>query len=93
MTQMGQSKNRSHKVKTSGLALWKGFSNEFQKIAAAKGVADSIKMVGSKKSTLTSTPKLTSKPVVKEPEPTASVLDQISSSRTIQPPPVTSGVY
>ena len=87
-----QTANPSHKSKTSGLALWMGFSDELQKIAAsATGVADTIKM--GKKPTLTSTPKLTSKPVVKEPEPPAAVLDQISSSRTIQPPPVTAGTY
>lgn len=88
-----QFKDRSHKTKSADVALWKGFSNELQKIATAKGMTGPISTMGSKKSTLTSTPKLTSKPVMKEPEPTASVLDQIGSTRTIQPPPVTSGVY
>jgi hypothetical protein len=77
-----------HKSKTSSLALWMGFSDELQKIAAAASVGDVTKMM-KRKSTLASTPKLTSKPIVKEPEPPSATLDHLSSSRTMPPPPVT----
>lgn len=78
-----QTANPSHKSKSSSadMAMWVGFRDELAKIAAAAP------------STLTSKPKLTSRPVVKEPDPPGSVNDQVGSSRTIQPPPVTSGVY
>ena len=80
-----------HIAKTSGagLAMWMGFSDELQKIAAAattvSDVSKSVKPFGLKPA------KLTSKPVVREPEPPAPVLDHLSSSKTIQPPPVTAG--
>jgi hypothetical protein len=79
-----QTANPSHKSKSSSAydsALWMGFQDELAKIAAAKP------------STLTSQPKMTARPVVKEPDLPGSTQDHISSSRTIQPPPVTSGVY
>lgn len=69
-------------------AMWMGFSDELLKIASAVTVSDvtkSVKPPGAKPV------KLTSKPVVKEPDPPASTLDQLSSSRILQPPPVTSG--
>lgn len=80
-----QSANPSHKSKSSevDLARWMGFRDELGKIIEA----------AKKPSTLTSQPKMTARPVVKEPDAPASVNDQISSSRTIQPPPVTAGVY
>lgn len=83
--EMKQTANPSHKTKSSSLDLIRlmGFRDELGKIIEA----------AAKPSTLTSQPKMTSKPVVKEPDPPATVHDQISSSRTIQPPPVTSGVY
>jgi hypothetical protein len=82
-----QKADPSHKSKTSGLRLdvWMGFADELQKIAAAASVADITRSVGKKPSL----PKLTSKPVMKEPDPPAATLDHLSSSRTIQPPPVT----
>ena len=76
------------KTSSVSLAMLLGLSDELQKIAAAATVSDvtkSIKPTGMKPA------KLTSKPVVKEPEPPASTLDHLSSSRTIQPPPVTAG--
>jgi hypothetical protein len=77
-----------HIAKTSGvsLAMWMGFSNELQKIAApAPAVLQSAKRMK------TGLPKLTSKPVIKEPDPPSAVLDHLSNSRSIQPPPVTAG--
>lgn len=68
--------------------MWIGFSDELLKIAAATTVSDVTKAI---KPPGLKPPKLTSRPVVKEPEPPASTLDHLSSSRTIQPPPVTSG--
>ena len=69
-------------------AMWIGFADELQKIAVATTVSDVTKAV---KPPGLKPPKLTSRPVVKEPEPPASTLVHLSSSRTIQPPPVTSG--
>lgn len=85
-----QTADPSHKNKSSAvdLAMWVGFADELQKIAAAASVGDITKSVA-RKSTLTKMPKLTSKPVVKEPEPPSATLDHLSSSRTSQPPPVT----
>lgn len=78
-----------HIAKTSSLAMWMGFSDELQKISAAattvSDVAKSVKPFGVKPA------KLTSKPVVREPDPPAPVLDHLSSSKSIQPPPVTAG--
>jgi hypothetical protein len=81
----------SHKTKYSGidLVLWKGFGDELLKIAAATSVQDVVK---SSKSGMAK-PKMTSKPVVKEPDPPASTVDQLGSARTIQPPPVTAGGF
>lgn len=81
-------KDSNHKPMSQDLALWMGFSDELQKIAAAASVGDITKSIN-RKSTLTTTPKLTSRPVVKEPEPPSATLDHLSSSRSIQPPPVT----
>jgi hypothetical protein len=79
-----------HIAKTSAsLTMWMGFSDELQKISAAattvSDVAKSVKPFGVKPA------KLTSRPVVKEPDPPASVMDHLSSSKTLQPPPVTAG--
>jgi hypothetical protein len=69
-------------------AMWMGFSDELLKIAAATTVSDVTKAV---KPPGLKPPKMTSRPVEKEPDPPASTLDHLSSSRTLQPPPVTSG--
>ena len=75
-------------AKTSGvrLAVLAGFSDELQKIAAATTVSDVTKAI---KPPGLKPPKLTSKPVVREPDPPVSTLDHLRSARTIQPPPVT----
>jgi len=75
-------------AKTSGvsLAVLAGFSDELQKIAGASTVSDITKTI---KPPGLKPPKLTSKPVVREPDPPASTLDLLSSARTNQPPPVT----
>ena len=75
-----------HISKTSGVSLdiWMGFSNELQKIAAP--VPQTIQ---SAKRVKTGLPKLTSKPAITEPDPPASKVDQLSSSRNQTPPPVT----
>ena len=83
-----QTADPGHKSKTSSLALWMGFSDELQKIAAATSTGD-VKKSMARKSTLASMPRMTSKPVVKEPEPPSATLDHLSSSRTMPPPPVT----
>lgn len=86
-----QTANPSHKTKSSAaqdVALWMGFADELQKIAAAASVGD-ITKGPIRSSTLTKIPKLTSKPVVKEPESPSATLDHLSSTRTSQPPPVT----
>lgn len=84
------SKDNGNIAKTSGLsvAMLAGFSDELQKIAGAVTVADISKSVKPK---VLKPAKLTSKPVVREPEPPTSNLDHLSSTRTIQPPPVTAG--
>lgn len=73
----------------SFMGMLAGFSDELQKIAAVattvSDVSKSVKPFGVKPA------KLTSKPVVREPDPPASVLDHLSSSKTMQPPPVTAG--
>lgn len=75
-------------AKTSGvsLAMLIGFSTELQKIAAATTISDVSKAV---KPPGVKPPKLYSKPVEREPDPPASTLDILRSSRTPQPPPVT----
>lgn len=70
------------------LDMWNGFSDELQKIASAVSVSDVTKMV---KPQGLKPAKLTSKPVVKEPDPPSATTDLLSSSRTMTPPPVTAG--
>jgi hypothetical protein len=81
------------KAKFGGMALRtvEGFTDELQKIADATTAGDLTKTT-KKPSSLFSKPKMTSKPTMKEPEPPSSTLDQLSSSKSIQPPPVTSAV-
>lgn len=74
------------KHSSSHEALWSGFMDELQKIAAAAAT------MGSMTKTIKMPPthaKMTSKPVTREPDPPAATLDHFSSSRTIQPPPAT----
>jgi hypothetical protein len=80
-----------HIAKTSSvMVMWAGFSDELQKIAfaGASTVSNVTKPIPTPGMKL---PKLTAKPVVTEPESPASKLDLLGSSRTPQPPPVTSG--
>lgn len=85
-----QTADPSHKSKSSSvdMALWMGFADELQKIAAASTVS-SVTKNSIKSPTLAKVPKLTSKPVIKEPDPPSGTLDHLSSTRTSQPPPVT----
>ena len=88
-TLQAKKKDPGHMSKSASFsAMWMGFSDELLKIASAVTVSDVTKSVrpqGLKPA------KLTSRPVVKEPDPPASTLDHLSSSRILQPPPVTSG--
>jgi hypothetical protein len=66
--------NPSHKVKTSeNLILWKGFSDEMQKIAAVQ-----LKLTGPKTITKSVTPKL----------PAEKSNDPMNGTKTLPPPPV-----
>jgi hypothetical protein len=77
------------KAKFGGLALETvvGFKDELQKIALAT-VGDMTNSA-KKPSSMFSKPKMSSKPNVKEPETPSSTMDHFSSSKTLQPPPVT----
>jgi hypothetical protein len=79
----GENVAPNQKMSSVDEAFWMGFTDELQKIAAATGVADVTKAV---KKIPTGLPKLTSKPVIKEP---SAAQDFFSSSKTISPPPVT----
>ena len=70
-------------------AYWSGFMDELEKISGATTLGDVTKTTN-KMTTLTKKPNMTAKPVTREPDPPAATLDHFSSSRTMQPPPVTS---
>lgn len=81
----------SSKSKSAGLGLdfLNGFYDELEKIAVV-GVADITKQVKNTP-TLTSKPKLVSKPTITELETPGTTIDQLGNSRTTPPPPVTAG--
>jgi hypothetical protein len=81
----------SSKSKIAGISfdLLNGFSKEFQKIAAAVGVADITK--GLKNTMGTAKPKMISKPAMPELKEPSTTLDPIGSNRAISPPPITAG--
>lgn len=70
-------------------AYWSGFIDELEKISGATTLSD-VTRTKNRMGTLTKKPAMTSKPVTREPDPPAATLDHFSSSRTMQPPPVTS---
>ena len=81
----------SDKAKFGGLALAtvEGFSDELRKIAATSP-EDIINLAIKKKpSSMFAKPKMTARPNFKDAEPPSSVLDHFSSSKSMQPPPVT----
>lgn len=82
------------KAKFSGFALPTvvGFSDELKKIAALAATVGDITKNAKRPSSVFSKPKMTSKPNLKEPDPPSSTMDHFSSSKTMQPPPVTSAV-
>lgn len=79
-SQYEQTADPSHKVKSSAnLTLWKGFSDELEKISAAKGPM----MIGQ------SLPTYSKSPAVKLPSETKS--GPMDRAKSIPPPPATAG--
>jgi hypothetical protein len=71
------------------LQTWRGFRDELEKIAEGLNTTSTVARMAKGKSSLFKTPKMTSRPTAREPEPPAAVNDNTSSARAIQPPPVT----